>query len=45
MANEPWVAAAEKIMLALVVLCLLAVLAIVGMHVGVVPGCKTTKIC
>jgi hypothetical protein len=44
-ADRPWLPAAEKIMILVVVLCVVAMLAIVGMHLGVVPGCKTMKIC
>lgn len=32
-------------MVLVVVICLLAILAVIGMHLGVVPGCKATRIC
>ena len=45
MANAPWVGTAEKIMLVLVAICVLAMLAIVAMHAGIIPGCKATRVC
>jgi hypothetical protein len=36
---------AEKMMILVVVVCLVAILAVIAMHLGVVPGCKATKIC
>jgi hypothetical protein len=44
-ADRSWLSAAEKIMVLVVVICLLAILAVIGMHLGIVPGCKTTRIC
>ncbi len=45
MADQPWVPTAEKIMIAIVVLCVLAMLVVIGMHLGIVPGCKSTHVC
>lgn len=32
-------------MVLIVVICVLAMLAVVGMHAGIVPGCKATNVC
>jgi hypothetical protein len=45
MANRPWIPGAERMMIFVVVLCVLAMLAVIGMHIGVVPGCKATNVC
>jgi len=45
MANQPWMPAAEKIMVLVVVVCVVAMFAVIGMHLGVVPGCKATRVC
>ncbi|MGD0084390.1 MAG: hypothetical protein ABSD78_14515 [Acidimicrobiales bacterium] len=45
MANQPWIPAAEKLMILVVVVCVLAMLTVVGMHLGVIPGCKASKVC
>jgi hypothetical protein len=45
MANQPWMPAAEKIMVLFVVICVVAILAVIGMHLGIVPGCTATRVC
>jgi hypothetical protein len=45
MANQPWIASAEKIMILVVVICLLGMITVVGMHLGVIPGCKASRVC
>jgi hypothetical protein len=45
MANRPWIPNAERIMIFVTVLCVLAMLAVIGMHIGAVPGCKATHVC
>jgi hypothetical protein len=45
MANRPWLPAAEKIMILVTVICVLAALAVVGLHAGIIPGCKATRVC
>lgn len=32
-------------MIFVTVLCVLAMLAVIGMHIGAVPGCKATHVC
>jgi len=32
-------------MILVVVVCVLAMLTVVGMHLGVIPGCKASKVC
>jgi hypothetical protein len=45
MADRLWLSAGERMMILVVVICVLAILAVVGMHIGIVPGCKATRIC
>jgi hypothetical protein len=45
MADRMWLSVGERLMILVVVICVLAVLAVVGMHIGIVPGCKATRIC
>ncbi len=45
MAWKPWIPTAEKIMIALVVLCVILIVAVVAFHLNVVPGCKASKVC
>jgi hypothetical protein len=37
-ANRPWMPAAEKIMILVVVVCVVGMLAVIGIHLGILPG-------
>ena len=45
MADRILFSAGEKVMLLVVAICVLAMLAVIAMHLGIVPGCKATGIC
>jgi len=45
MANQPWIPAAERIMILVVVICVLAMIMVIGMHLGVIPWCKASRVC
>ncbi|MGH9296623.1 MAG: hypothetical protein ACRDZP_01440 [Acidimicrobiales bacterium] len=45
MADRMSLSVGEVMMVFAVVICLLAILAVIGMHLGIVPGCKATRVC